>query len=100
MFEKYPLQLRIRQLLQKQSLKISVLYFIKFRTLAHNDSNKNTRIAYTSFVPILFRNISGEYNHLISAKLDIIANRKAIETKGEDVLANSSEKQSSVKKSC
>ena len=90
MFEKNTKQLCIRQHLQKRSLKISVLYFIKFRTLAHNEINKNTRRSYTSIVPVLFRDFSGDYYHLNSEKRDNIVNRNAIETKGEDVLANSS----------
>ena len=36
----------------------------KFRSLAHNNCNLNTRKAHTSFVPLLFHNFSGYDCHL------------------------------------
>ena len=41
----------------------------RFRCLAHNSCNLNTRKAQTSFVPILFHNFSGYDCHLIFEKL-------------------------------
>ena len=51
----------------------------KFRSLAHNNINLNTRKAYTSFVPIIFHNFSGYDCHLMFEKLLNMANEKSIE---------------------
>ena len=47
-----------------------------FRGLAHNNCNLNTRKAHTSFVPIIFHNISGYDCHLIVEKLINMATEK------------------------
>ena len=41
----------------------------RFRGLAHNNCNLNTRKAHKSFAPILFYNFSGYDCHLIFEKL-------------------------------
>ena len=48
----------------------------RFRVLAHNKGNLNTRKAHTSFVPILFHNFSGYDCHLIFEKLINMATEK------------------------
>ena len=48
----------------------------RFRRLAHNNCNLNTRKANTSFVPILFHNFSGYDCHLIFEKLIKVATEK------------------------
>ena len=48
----------------------------KFRVLAHNNCNLNTREARTSSVPILVQNVSGYDCHLIFEKLVNIATEK------------------------
>ena len=50
----------------------------RFRGLAHNSCNLNTRKAYTSFVPILFHNFSGYDCHLFFEKLINMATEKNI----------------------
>ena len=72
----------------------------KFRGLAHNNCNLNTRKAYTSFVPILFLNFSGYDCHLIFEKLVNMASEKGIKIKEENIIANSSENYISVKIGC
>ena len=48
----------------------------RFRGLAHNNCNLNTRKAHTSFVPILFHNFSGYDCHLIFEKIINMATEK------------------------
>ena len=72
----------------------------KFRGLAHNSCNLNTRKAHTSFVPILFHNFSGYDCHLIFEKLVNMATKKNIKIKENDIIAKSSEKYISVKIGC
>ena len=48
----------------------------RFRGLAHNNCDLNTRKARTSFVPILFHNFSGYDCHLIFEKLINMATKK------------------------
>ena len=48
----------------------------RFRGLAHNNCNLNTRKALTSFIPILFHNFSGYDCHLIFEKLNNMATEK------------------------
>ena len=50
----------------------------RFRGLAHNNCNLNTRKAHTSFVPILFHNFSRYDCHLIFEKLINMATEKNI----------------------
>ena len=50
----------------------------KFRGLAHNNCNLNTRKAHTSFVPILFHAFSGYGCHLIFEKLVNMATKKTL----------------------
>ena len=72
----------------------------RFRGLAHNKCNLNTRKAYTTFVPILFHKFSGYECHLIFEKLIIMATAKNIEKNENDIIAKSSEKYLSVKIGC
>ena len=72
----------------------------KFRGLAHNNCNLNTRKAHTSFVPILFHNFSGYDCHLIFEKLINMATRKNIKINESDIIAKSSENYISVKIGC
>ncbi len=69
----------------------------RFRGLAHNNCNLNTRKAHTSFVPILFHNFSGYDCHLIFEKLINMATKKNIKIIENDIIAKSSEKYISVK---
>ena len=70
----------------------------KFRGLAHNNCNLNTRKAHTSFVPILFHAFSGYDYHLIFEKLVKMATAKNIKINEIDIIAKSSENYISVKK--
>ena len=72
----------------------------RFRGLAHNNCNLNTRKAHTSFVPILFHNFSGYDCHLIFEKLVNMATEKNIKINENDIIANSSENYISVKIGC
>ena len=72
----------------------------KFRGLAHNVCNLNTRKALTSFVPILFYNFSAYDCHLIFEKLVNIATKKIVEINENDIIAKSSERYISVKIGC
>ena len=72
----------------------------KFRGLAHNNYNLNTRKAHTSFVPILFHNFSGYDSHLIFEKLVNMATKKNNKINENDIIAKSSENYISVKKEC
>ena len=62
----------------------------RFRGLAHNNCNLNTRKAHTSFVPILFHNFSGYDCHLIFEKLVNMATKRNIKINENDVIAQSS----------
>ena len=72
----------------------------RFRRLAHNNCNLNTRKAHTSFVPILFHNFSGYDCHLIFEKLINMATKKNIKINENDIIAKSSENYISVKIGC
>ena len=72
----------------------------KFRGLAQNNCNLNTRKAHTSFVPILFLKFSGNDCHLIFEKLINMATEKNININENDIIAKSSENHISVKKGC
>ena len=72
----------------------------RFRGLAHNNCNLNTRKAHTSFVPILFHNFSGYDCHLIFEKLVNMATAKNIKMNENDIKAKSSENYISVKLGC
>ena len=72
----------------------------RFRGLAHNACNLNTRKAHTSFVPILFHNFSGYDCHLIFEKLVNMAAKKNIKINENDIIAKSSENYISVKIGC
>ena len=72
----------------------------RFRGLAHNNCNLNTRKAHTSFVPILFHNFSGYDCHLIFEKLVNMATKKNIKINENDIIAKSSENYISVKIGC
>ena len=72
----------------------------RFRGLAHNSCNLNTRKAHTSFVPILFHNFSGYDCHLIFEKLINMATKKNIKINENDIIAKSSESNISVKIGC
>ena len=72
----------------------------RFRGLAHNSCNLNTRKAHTSFVPILFHNFSGYDCHLIFEKLVNMATAKNIKINEKDIIAKSSENYISVKIGC
>ena len=72
----------------------------RFRGLAHNTCNLNTRKAHTSFVPILFHNFSGYDCHLIFEKLIKMATKKNIKINENDIIAKSSENYISVKIGC
>ena len=72
----------------------------RFRGLAHNNCNLNTRKGYTSFVPILFHNFSGYDCHLIFEKLINMATKKNIKMNENDIIAKSSESYISVKIGC
>ena len=70
----------------------------KFRGLAHNSCNLNTRKAHTSLVPILFHNFSGYDCHLIFEKLVTMATKKNIKINENDIIAKSSESYITVKR--
>ena len=72
----------------------------KFRGLAHNNCNLNTRKAHTSFVPILFHSFSGYDSHLIFEKIVNMATERNIKIREEDIIAKSSENYISVKIGC
>ena len=72
----------------------------RFRGLAHNNCNLNTRKAHMSFVPILFHNFSGYDCHLIFEKLVNMATKKNIKINENDIIAKSSENYISVKIGC
>ena len=72
----------------------------RFRGLAHNNCNLNTRKAHTSFVSILFHNFSGYDCHLIFEKLVNMATKKKIKINENDIIAKSSENYISVKIGC
>ena len=72
----------------------------KFRGLAHNNCNLNTRKAHTSFVPILFHNFSGYDCHLVFEKLVNMVTKKNIKMNENDIIAKSSENYISVKIGC
>ena len=72
----------------------------RFRVLAHNNCNLNTRKAHTSFVPILFHNFSGYDSLLIFEKLINMATEKNIKINENDIIAKSSENYISVKIGC
>ena len=72
----------------------------KFRGLAHNNCNLNTRKAHTSFVPILFHDYSGYDSHLIFEKLVNMGTAKNIKINENDIIAKSSENYISVKVGC
>ena len=72
----------------------------RFRGLAHNNCNLNTRKDHTSFVPILFHNFSGYDCHLIFEKLINMATKKNIKINENDIIAKSSETCISVKIGC
>ena len=72
----------------------------RFRGLAHNNCNLNTRKAHTSFVPIIFHNFSCYDCHLIFEKLINIASEKNIKINENDIIAKSSENYISVKIGC
>ena len=72
----------------------------KFRGLAHNNCNLNTRKAHTSFVPILFHAYSSYDCHLMFEKLVNMATAKNIKINGNDIKAKSSENFISVKIGC
>ena len=72
----------------------------RFRGLAHNNCNLNTRKAHTSFVPLLFHNFSGYDCHLIFEKLINMATEKNIKINENDIIAKSSENYISVKIGC
>ena len=63
----------------------------RFRGLAHNNCNLNTRKARTSFVPILFHNFSGYDCHLIFEKLVDMPTAKNIKINENDIIAKSPE---------
>ena len=72
----------------------------RFRGLAHNNCNLNTRKEHTSFVPISFHNFSGYDCHLIFEKLVNMATKKNIKINENDIIAKSSENYISVKIGC
>ena len=72
----------------------------KFRGLAHNNRNLNTRKALTSFVPILFHNFSEYDCHLIFEKIIDMATEKNIKINENDIIAKLSENYISVKIGC
>ena len=72
----------------------------RFRGLAHNICNLNTRKAHTSFVLILFHNFSGYDCHLIFGKLINMGTKKNIKINENEIIAKSSEKYISVKIGC
>ena len=72
----------------------------RFRGLAYNSCNLNTRKAHTSFVTILFHNFSGYDFHLIFEKLVNMATEKNIKINENDIIAKSSENYISVKIGC
>ena len=72
----------------------------RFRGLAHNNCNLNTRKAHTSFGRILFHNFSGYHCHLIFEKLVNKATKKNIKINENDIIAKSSENYISVKIGC
>ena len=72
----------------------------RFRELAHNICNLNTRKAHTSFVQILFHNSSGYDCHLVFEELVNMATAKNNNINGNDIIAKSSENYISVKIGC
>ena len=72
----------------------------KFRGLAHNSFNLNTRKEHTSFVPKIIHNFSQTHCHLIFEKLVNMATKKNIEINENDIIAKSSENYISVKIGC
>ena len=72
----------------------------KFRGLAHNNCNLNTRKAHISFVRILFHNFSRYDCHLIFEKLVNMATKKDIKINENDIIAKTSENYISVKTGC
>ena len=72
----------------------------KFRGLAHNNCNLNTRKVHTLFVQILFHNFSGYDCHLIFEKIINMATEKNIKINENHIIAKSSENYISVKIGC
>ena len=72
----------------------------RFRGLAYNSCNLNTRKAHTSLVPIKFHKFSGYDCHLIFEKLVNMATAKNIKINENDIIAKSSENYISVKIGC
>ena len=72
----------------------------RFRGLAHNNCNLNTRKAHISFVSILFHNFSGYDCHLIFEKLINMATEKNNKINENDIIAKSSEIYICVKIGC
>ena len=72
----------------------------RFRGLAHNNCNLDTRKAHFSFVPILFYNFSGFDCHLIFEKLVNMVTEKNIKMNENDIIAKSSANYMSVKIGC
>ena len=72
----------------------------RFRGLAHNSCNLNTRKAYTSSVPKLLHNFSRYDCHLIFEKIINMATEKNIKINENDIIAKSSENYISVKIGC
>ena len=72
----------------------------KFRGIAHNSCNLNTRKAHTSLIPILFHNFSGYDCHIIFEKLVNMASKKKYKINENDIIAKSSENCISVKIGC
>ena len=72
----------------------------RFRGLAHNNCNLNTRKAHTLFVPILLHNFSGYDCHLIFEKIINMATKKYTKINENDIIAKSSENYISVKIGC
>ena len=72
----------------------------RFRGLANNSCNLNTRKAHTSFVPIIFHNFPGYDCYLIFENVVIMATAKNIKINENDIIAKSSENFISVKIGC
>ena len=72
----------------------------RFRGLAPNSCNVNTRKAHTSFVPILFHTFLGYDCHLIFEKLVNMATKKKIKINENGIIAKSSEIFIAVKIEC
>ena len=93
-------EIKLKDLKENPIVKGHCHLTAKFRGLAHNNCNLNTRKAHTSFVPILFHSFCGYDCHLFFENLVNMATKKNIKINENDIIAKSSEIYISVKIGC